>query len=227
METGSFARRTTDIPGKPRTTRTPALEEAVLNAIEHHPETSTRKIAADLHVSHKLVWTILREQQLYPYHIQRVQALLPRDFPQRLIFCQVLFTHEANFSRNAIVNFHNNHLWCDENPHAILESHFQVQFAFNVWVGIIGDFLIGPVFLPLRLNGASYLHFLEDELPLEDIPLMLRNRMWFMHDGAPPHFSLAVRQFFFLVTIFFFVIIFLFGYYCFSFVSFAITQTVL
>ncbi|EZA50509.1 hypothetical protein X777_10702 [Ooceraea biroi] len=159
---------------------------------------------------------------------------------------------------------------------------------------------------------------------------MLRNRMWFMHDGAPPHFSLAVRQFlnrkfanrwigrgtqrpnhlwparspdlnpvdfflwgqlkslvyatpiqneedlrnriidgcerirntpgifervrqsmerrveacimaagghfsavtvmllfFFLVTIFFFVIIFLFGYYCFSFVSFAITQTVL
>ncbi|EZA59696.1 hypothetical protein X777_16395 [Ooceraea biroi] len=108
---------------------------------------------------------------------------------------EVLFTDEANFSRNAIVNFHNNHLWCDENPHAILESHFQVQFAFNVWVGIIGDFLIGPVFLPLKLNGASYLHFLEDELPLEDIPLMLRNRMWFMHDGAPPHFSLTVRQF--------------------------------
>ncbi|RLU17257.1 hypothetical protein DMN91_011326 [Ooceraea biroi] len=63
METGSFARKTNDIPGRPRT-KTPALEEAVLNEIEHHPETSTRKIAADLH------------------------ALLPRDFPQRLIFCR-------------------------------------------------------------------------------------------------------------------------------------------
>ncbi|XP_026827882.1 uncharacterized protein LOC113562485 [Ooceraea biroi] len=131
METGSFARRTTDIPGRPRTTRTPALEEAVLNAIEHHPETSTRKIAADLHVSHKLVWTILREQQLYPYHIQRVQALLPRDFPQRLTFCRWM---QQKIARN---------------PQFVAE----VQFAFNVWVGIIGDFFIGLVFLPLRLNG--------------------------------------------------------------------------
>jgi hypothetical protein len=211
VETGSFA-RASDIPGRPITRRTPALEEAVLNEIEVHPETSTRKIAADLNVSPTLVWTILREQQLYPYHIQRVQALLPRDFPQRLTFCrwilqkiaqnpqyiaEVLFTDEANFSRNAIMNFHNKHLWCDENPHVIIETHFQYQFSLNVWVGIVGDFLIGPVFLPMKLDGASYRRFLEDELPLllEDVPLMLRNRMWFMHDGAPAHFSLAARQF--------------------------------
>lgn len=29
---------------------------------------------------------------------------------------------------------------------------------------------------------------------LEDLPLLLRQDMWFMHDGAPPHFTLAVRR---------------------------------
>lgn len=76
---------------------------------------------------------------LYPYHILRVQPLLPRDFPKRMEFCewyignvaqnpqfelQIMFTDEVNFSRNSIQNFHNNHLWCEENPHAFPKSVF-------------------------------------------------------------------------------------------------------
>lgn len=208
-ETGSFM-RTRDIPGRPRTARTPELEEAVLNAIDENPGTSTRIIADALNSTQATVWRILHDQQLYPYHIQRVQALLPRDFPQRINLCRwflekiaenpqflnyVLFTDEANFSQSAITNFHNNHIWSLENPHAVSERHFQCQFSLNVWGGIVGDYLIGPFFLPLRLNGETYRHFLENELPplLDGIPLETRRHIWFMHDGAPAHFSIVAR----------------------------------
>ncbi|KAG8314527.1 hypothetical protein J6590_091091, partial [Homalodisca vitripennis] len=45
------------------------------------------------------------------------------------------------------------------------------------------------------LNVVVYLNFLRDELPklLDDVPLHLRQNMWFMHDRAPAHYSLAVR----------------------------------
>ena len=165
-----------------------------------------------LDVSHQTVLRILKENLLYPYHIQRVQALLPHDFPPRENFCQwvlqrvaenpqflsqVFWTDEANCSRNAIQNFHNNHVWAEANPHAITQDHYQHQFSLNVWVGIIGDFLIGPFFLPPRHNGDTYRHFLENELPvlLKDVPIMTRNQIWFMHDDAPAHFSLAAREY--------------------------------
>lgn len=208
-ETGSFNKNTGG--GRAETVTTPELEEAVLHAIEEDPSNSTRKIAVQLEVSPKTVWKVLKRNLLYPYHIQRVQALLPRDFHPRLMFCRwlshriaqnnnflpkVLFTDEANFSRNAIMNFHNDHFWADENPHVIRETHFQEQFSLNVWVGIIDDYLIGPFFLPARLTGESYTDFLQHHLPilLEDVPLNVRANMWFMHDGAPAHFSVVARQ---------------------------------
>ncbi len=48
-----------------------------------------------------------------------------------------------------------------------------------------------------RLDGVTYLAFLQDALPdlLEDVPLATRQQMWFQHDGAPGHFALPVRTF--------------------------------
>lgn len=209
-QSGSFERNSA--VGRPQTTRSPELEEAVLDEISEHPETSTRKISQILNVSHMTVWRILKDQLLYPYHVQRVQALTLRDFQPRMEFAHwlqrkveqhpqflssILFTDEASFSRNGIMNFHNNHIWTDDNPHAITQTRFQDRFSFNVWIGIIGDYLIGPYFLPLRLNGNAYQHFLEHELPqlMEDVPVGIRMNSWFMHDGAPAHFSLVARNF--------------------------------
>ena len=109
----------------------------------------------------------------------------------------MLFTDEAGFTRDGIINFPNNHIWADVNPHAIVQSRHQQQFSINVWAGVVGDKLIGPHVLPGRLNGDGYRQFLENHLPslLEDVPLDVRQRMWFLHDGAPPHFSLTARQF--------------------------------
>jgi hypothetical protein len=106
----------------------------------------------------------------------------------------VLLTDEEAFTRNGIINFHNNHMWAEENPHAVVQSSRQQQFSINVWTAIIGNLLVDPHVFPQRLTGNSYRHFLENDLPvlLEDLPLAIRAHMWFMHDGAPPHFSITV-----------------------------------
>lgn len=210
-ETGSFKTQTGD-RGRPRSRRTLDLEERVLAHIDENPQDSTRKMALSENVDHMTVWRILRSQQLYPYHVQRVQALSEIDYAPRRRFCNemlhkivnypnflsnILYTDEAGFNRNGIINFHNNHHWAEENPHIIVNSRFQHTFSVNVWAGIVGDSLIGPIFLPNRLNGQHYLYFLQNVLPIhmEDIPLDIRDNMWFMHDGAPCHFSNDVRQF--------------------------------
>ena len=52
---------------------------------------------------------------------------------------------------------------------------------------MIGDTLIGPFILPGTLTGALHCGVL-----LEEVPLHLIQRMWFTHDGAPPHFARAI-----------------------------------
>nr|CAH7748801.1 unnamed protein product [Callosobruchus chinensis] len=66
-ETGSF-KRSTVVTERPAVVRTVQMEEAVLNEIERNPETTTRKIAHELNITHVTVWQILRHQ-LYPYHM--------------------------------------------------------------------------------------------------------------------------------------------------------------
>jgi hypothetical protein len=89
-------------------------------------------------------------------------------------------------------------VWAEENPHAVVQSRHQQQFGINVWAGITCDVLVGPHVLPQRLTGNSFRHFLENDLStlLEDLlPLAIRAHMWFMHDGAPTHFRITVREF--------------------------------
>lgn len=183
----------------------------VLDRVRRDPDISTRHLATELQVSHMRIWRILHTNGLYPYHLQRVQALYANDREPRLEFCNwlldepghgmenfawnVLFSDESQFTRDGINNFHNTHLWDVENPYGIIEAGHQQRFSVNVWAGLVGEHLLGPVFLPPRLNGHSYSNFLPNDLPnlLENVPIATRQNMWFMHDGAPPHFSLEAR----------------------------------
>ena len=64
-----------------------------------------------------------------------------------------------------------------------------------VWCGV-GNKLIGPFVFDNNLMGNAYEVFLRNEIPglLEDIPLMIRNEMYFQHDGPPPHYTRHVRD---------------------------------
>jgi len=137
-----------------------------------------------------------------------VQHLGPGDFAERLEFCKwlngshqlhryILFTDKEQFNCDGVNNTHNSHVWADENPHATVESNFQLGFSVNVWCGVLDDQLISPFILEGCLTGEANLRFLQEELPrlLEDVPLNKRGRMYFQHDGAPPHSSCEVRNF--------------------------------
>lgn len=178
-ENGSFRVQRNDCGG-PRTARTVQFDEEVLNLIGDDNSISTRSISRNLHVSKSSVHLTLPEQLLCPFHIRRCQDLLPQDTVARLHFCRwisnhilddpiflnnLMMTDECYFTRNGITNLHNMHQWADENPFAIETRHFQNKFSINVWAGIVGDYLIGPVMLPARLNGNNYLQFLQETLP--------------------------------------------------------------
>jgi hypothetical protein len=51
----------------------------------------------------------------------------------------------------------------------------------------VGDCLVGPHVLSHRLTGNHCREFLLYDRPklLEEVPLAVRERMWYMHDGAP------------------------------------------
>ena len=209
-ETGSF-RPKRDIVGRPKNI-TVEQEEEILVRVAENPEISTRRMAAATGVSKSSILRIFHQEKLYPYHFTPVQNLLEADLPARLQFARfcraqqnrdpmflnkVLFTDEATFTRRGVFNFRNKHAWDIENPHLVAERHFQHEFKINIWCGIFDNYFFGPYELPPNLNGALYLNFLQTQLGefLEDVPINLRQNMFFMQDGAPPHFFIPVRNY--------------------------------
>ena len=102
--------------------------------------------------------------------------LEPADMCNRLELCRrinynshmirnILFNDKAHFTRDAVNNTKNSHLWDHDNPHGTFESNYHHRFSVNMWCGVIFDQLIGPYIFPRRLTGDVYANFLQDELP--------------------------------------------------------------
>lgn len=147
-----------------------------------------------------------------PYHVVLHQALSEADFDRRLEYChwmanmlaenrgflsQILWTDEATFHSDGSVNRHNMHYWSATNPHWMQQVQHQGKWSVNVWCGILGGQIIGPYIFHGSINGQIYYDFLSNILPilLEEVPLQIRQIMYFQHDGCPAHYSANVRQF--------------------------------
>lgn len=187
-------------------------EFIVLGSVAENPSTSTRKIAREIGLSQSSVCRILRKHKYHPFHIQMHQNLYGTDFQKRLDFCLwalervgeennffdfVLFTDESTFHNNGLVNRHNFHYYDTENRHLFHTVDRQNRWSTNVWGGIVGEHLIGPYFFNGYLNGRKFLRFLKEDFLnlLENVPLNIRQRMWFQLDGAPAHFKRSVRNY--------------------------------
>ncbi|CAH2004529.1 unnamed protein product [Acanthoscelides obtectus] len=183
----------------------------ILREFDRDPTTSVRRVSGALGISASHVHRVLRNDHRRPYHLQPVQGLQPGDGERRITFCQwildktdnnreflsnVLWTDESCFIRRGVVNFHNQHIWSHENPHAVRERNFQHEFSVNVWIGIYRNRLFGPNLLPARLNAATFLEFLKAEHAnmWDDVMLDLRRLAWFQLDGCPTHYSRIVRN---------------------------------
>lgn len=128
------------------------------------------------------------DQQLYPFHPRKVQALQLSDFANRIAFCVWYLERcaiESEFGRfilftDGIFNSHDQYIWADVNPKKKrIVRHYQERVFVNLWAGAVGGHFIGPIMLPLRLNAARYLQFLRYKLHdlLKDVPLDIRRRI--------------------------------------------------
>lgn len=158
------------------------------------------------------VYKILKRHKFRVFKFTRVQYLHMGDPQRRTEFChylmnnytlngnflnQILWTDESNFSNNGLFNIKNTHYWSQTNRHYTRDRNFQRRISINVWCGIIGTHILGPYFYEGTLTTQRYLNFLEHEFQdyLDDLPLALRARMIFQHDGAPPHNSMVVTNY--------------------------------
>ncbi|XP_033230338.1 uncharacterized protein LOC117181594 [Belonocnema kinseyi] len=109
----------------------------------------------------------------------KVQKLEKGDYATKIAFCTWLIernrqdlyflknfsTDESNFTREAIFNIHNEHVYALENPEQTRNRGFQHRFRLNICCDIIGDEVVGPYLLSDTLNGQDYEVFLREVLP--------------------------------------------------------------
>ncbi|GBN95133.1 hypothetical protein AVEN_243365-1 [Araneus ventricosus] len=120
-ETGSSVTGMHDT-GRGRSVRTAQVVDDILQGVGDRPDISTEEVSLVLNVPHSIVWRVLWDEGLHPYHVQKVQALIPADyapsveiahwFLQQLaaqpdFSAHVLFTDESTFTREGISNTHN------------------------------------------------------------------------------------------------------------------------
>ncbi|GBL92918.1 hypothetical protein AVEN_54575-1 [Araneus ventricosus] len=88
-ETGSFVTGMHDT-GRGRSVRMPQVVENILQGVGERPDISTREVSRAVNVPHSIVWLVLRDEGLHPYHVQKVQALIPADYAPRFEFARWL-----------------------------------------------------------------------------------------------------------------------------------------
>jgi len=197
-ETGSIPRQPILYAGRARRD-----VDDILDIFDDNPSTSTRRASNQLGISHSTVFRAIREDNRYPYHLTTVQELLPRDMELRMAFgrwyvqqCherrnfpdRIIWTDEATFTRAGIFNSRNSHLWSHDNPHGTREHHFQHQFSVNVWLGVCGQHMTQPVFLPGRLNSIDFYNLLQTDISTALLEAMQpEEELWWQMDGCPAH----------------------------------------
>lgn len=185
--------------------------ERIMNELRANPHISQRNLARRTGMSRAVIQRFMKKMGFKPFHISIHQSLSEHDIDGRKEFCmwglsqletdpdffnKVLFSDEATFCSDGILNRHNSHYWAVENPRWLGRVDKQHRWKINVWCGLIAGHVIGPYFIPGVLTGDQYADFIRNILPtfLEELPLDLRQSMWFQHDGCPAHYSLAARR---------------------------------
>lgn len=181
------------------------LEIDILAYFASYPHASVRSAESELGVSSATVWRTLQRHGWRPYSLHFHQALLPSDYQRRFDFCNwalakedelpnflrnVIFTDECCFAQDGTINLHNEHFWSDRNEYVVRQINHQHRFATNVWCGIWNNRLIGPILYQGTLTGDRYLNLILNSAVsdfLDELPLAIRQHIWYQQDGAGPH----------------------------------------
>ena len=110
--------------------------------------TSTTLIARIVGVNKSTDWRILLEERLFPYFLQRMQAVKAADYSRCVHFCHWTLEQNTLVTLDGIFNFHNSLEWVTSNSYDSCLHAFQEHFFVNVWSGIVNDLFIGSNLLP-------------------------------------------------------------------------------
>jgi transposase len=197
-ETGS-------VMDKPHSGR-PSFDESTCDTVAHTVQeltstsclgsTSVRQVAVEVGISKSSVHNLLRKRlRLYPYRLQLLQTLEPADKPQRLQFAHwllnnqnilsdILWSDEAYFTLDGVINTHNCRIWSDCKPDTVLTKSLHSP-QLCVWMGLSARYGLEPFFFEGTVNADRYLQMLQQHVR----PQLARKRKLssciFMQDGAP------------------------------------------
>ncbi|XP_066582139.1 uncharacterized protein [Prorops nasuta] len=108
---------------------------------------------------------------------------------------KILFSVESTFVLVPSPNKQNTRLWSQSNPYEYTESHTQYQQKVNVWLGILCENIIGPIFINGNLNSEKYLTMLKEEVDPRVLSITENSNVVFQQDGAPAHTARVVVQY--------------------------------
>lgn len=193
--------------GRRRTATTPESCAAVLQHFVRSPQKSVTQGSRDSAVSRSSVRRILKRAN-WKVYIPRLLHQMNEDDPdRRLEYCEwfqhmgredvefagkFVWTDEAQFKLNGIVNRHNCVYWAPENPNVHIDRAVNLS-GVSVWCGLSVRGLIGPFFFEDTITGAAYLEMLQTNI-LPAIQNLYDDELFYMQqDGAPPHYHRDVR----------------------------------
>ncbi len=191
----------------------PRISTAVRNQIRDlfidGPTISLRVAAAPTRVCSSTVRNFVRKElKLYPYKLQMSTALTEHHKTSRFNFAQnchtelrndagylgrIIFSDECKFSLSGTVNKQNCRIWGTERPNQVYETLHNSP-SVMVWCAMSKSGVIGPYFFENEnVTGSTYKRMLRYFLfpKLQNYP----ENMIFQQDGAPPHYSLEVREY--------------------------------
>ncbi|GAA57304.1 transposable element Tc3 transposase [Clonorchis sinensis] len=200
-----------DFPGKGRKSLSDERAPIVQNAVEQLQSQSTMASLSIIQVSQLTgiprtsVHRIMRRHlHLYPYHFTLLQNITEEDKEKRVTFTNwlldneeivpnILWSDEAKFSVDGIINKHNCVTWFREAPHENL-THNLHSAHLCVWMGFSSKCRLRPFFFDATVSGDSYLHMLQAPV-IPQLKQHKRSSTVFQQDGAPPHYSNQLRTY--------------------------------
>jgi hypothetical protein len=167
------------------------VEDGVLDGVHQSTHLNMYRILTTNGVILTQTWSILHTGGFCVYHLQRLQHLLPEDHALRVWYYErlqahldvlpdVLFTDEAQFTRDCINSTQISHSTAHGNPQKMAE--LSLPCFTNEFSGLPGNYLIAPHFIQGILTAAYHKDFLQIGLllHLEVLPPATRGQMWIL-----------------------------------------------
>lgn len=195
---------------KPRHVLTENVQLDILLYFQENPESSLRNAAKYLDTTLSNIYKTLQINKYSAFKFLPVQHLYPEDLDLRLQYCMqmmdmqfergifqyILWTDESIFTTAGMWNRKNSHYWSRDNFKKVRIMKKQGRRNVNVWCGIVGNNILGPIFFQNYLNGERYLNMLRGEIQEEinRLPDHIKRNLIFQQDSAPYHTVQPVRN---------------------------------